>query len=146
MMMLESLDLSMNQLSGNIPPGMSSLNFLNHLNLSYNNLLGEISTSTQMQTMDASGFIGSQLCGLPLPKKCREKHETTPKVAGAEDKEEKYWFRLGIAMGFGVGFVGIVGPLLVCSFWRRAYYWFFNEYMWYKIDDCFIKVRLMLRN
>ena len=64
----------------------------------------------------------------------------------AEDEEEKYWFGLGIAVGFGVGFVGVIGPLLVCGVWRRAYFWFFNEYMRYKIEDCFIKVRYMLKN
>ncbi|XP_062094846.1 receptor-like protein EIX2 [Humulus lupulus] len=147
MKMLESFDVSLNQLSGNIPPGMSSLTFLNHLNLSYNNFSGEIPSSTQLQSMEASSFFGNQLCGLPLPKKCKEDHEATPRDASTEDdEEEKYWFRLGIVVGFGVGFAGVIVPLLVCGIWRRAYFWFFNEYMWYKIMDCFIKVKYMLRN
>ncbi|XP_062120030.1 receptor-like protein EIX2 [Humulus lupulus] len=144
--MLESLNLLMNQLSGVIPPSLSSLTFLNHLNLSYNNFSGEIPTSTQLQSMDQSYYIGNQLCGLPLLKKCREDHEITPNDASTEDEEEKYWFRLGIAVGFGVGFAGVIGPLLACGLWRRAYFWFFNEYMWYKIEDCFIRVRYKLQN
>ncbi|XP_062079819.1 receptor-like protein EIX1 [Humulus lupulus] len=116
MIMLESFDLSMNQLSGMIPPSMSSLTFLNHLNLAYNYLSGEIPTSTQLQSMDESCYIGNQLCELPLLKKCREDHEITPNDTSTEDEEEKYWFRLGIAVGFGVGFLGIIGPLLVCGF------------------------------
>ncbi|KAF4380264.1 hypothetical protein F8388_024557 [Cannabis sativa] len=151
MTVLESFDLSMNRLSGVIPPGLSSLTFLNHLNLSYNNFSDEIPTGTQLQSMENSSFIGNQyLCGLPLSKKCREDEEKTPKDAGdtteEDNEEEKYWFRLGIAVGFGVGFVGVIGPLLACGFWRRAYFWFFNEYMWYKIEDCFFKVRYMMRN
>ncbi|XP_062073798.1 receptor-like protein EIX1 [Humulus lupulus] len=146
---LESLDLSRNQLSGNIPPSMSSLTFLNFLNLSYNNLSGEIPTSTQLQSLNASSFIGNQLCGPPLLKTCREDHETTPTDAtteGGERQEEEYWFRLGIGMGFGVSFVGVIAPLLVCGFWRRAYFWFFQHYLWYKILDCFTKVKYMLQN
>ncbi|XP_030501273.2 receptor-like protein EIX1 [Cannabis sativa] len=153
MTMLESFDLSMNQLSGNIPQGMSSLTFLNHLNLSYNNFSGKIPTSTQLQSMEASSFIGNKLCGLPLPKNCTEDEEIMHKGTTSyntkeddDDEEEKYWFRLGIAVGFGVGFVGVIGPLLVCGFWRRAYFWFFNEYMWYKIEDWFFKVRYIMRN
>ncbi|KAF4398958.1 hypothetical protein G4B88_023552 [Cannabis sativa] len=146
MTVLESFDLSMNRLSGVIPPGLSSLTFLNHLNLSYNNFSDEIPTGTQLQSMENSSFIGNQyLCGLPLSKKCREDEEKTPKDASdtteEDNEEEKYWFRLGIAVGFGVGFVGVIGPLLACGFWRRAYFWFFNEYMWYKIEDCFFKLK-----
>lgn len=65
---------------------------------------------------------------------------------GGEDDDEEYWFRLGIAMGFGVGFLGVVSPLLFCRFWREAYYWFIQEYLWYKILDCFIKIKRMGRN
>nr|XP_023920256.1 receptor-like protein EIX2 [Quercus suber] len=45
---LESIDFYMNQLSGQIPSSMSSLTFLNHLNLSNNNLTGKIPLSTQL--------------------------------------------------------------------------------------------------
>ncbi|XP_062073703.1 receptor-like protein EIX2 [Humulus lupulus] len=143
---LESLDLSRNRLSGHIPSGMSSLKFLSFLNLSYNNLSGEIPTSTQLQTMDASGFIGNKLCGPPLLIKCREDHLTLNRDASSEDgerKDDEYWFRLGIGMGFGVSFVGVIGPLLVCGFWRRAYFWFFEEYVWYKFVDYCIKIKYM---
>ncbi|XP_062073707.1 receptor-like protein EIX2 [Humulus lupulus] len=114
--------------------------------VSFVGVIGEIPTSTQLQSMDASCYIRNQLCGLPLLKKCREDREITPKDASTEDEEEKYWFRLGIVVGFGVGFAGVIGPMLACGFWRRAYSWFFNEYMWYKIEDCFIRVRYKLQN
>ncbi|PON62451.1 LRR domain containing protein [Trema orientale] len=147
---LEALDLSRNQLTGNIPPGMSSLTFLNYLNLSYNNLSGEIPTSTQLQSLEASSFIGNQLCGPPLPISCTppEAGVTGTEHDGAEraSDEEEYWFRLGIGMGFVVGFLGVIAPLLVCGFWRRAYFWFIQEYLWYNILDYYVKFKYMMRN
>uniref|UniRef100_A0A7N2M9J0 Uncharacterized protein n=1 Tax=Quercus lobata TaxID=97700 RepID=A0A7N2M9J0_QUELO len=67
---LESLDFSENQLSGEIPPSMSNLTFLSQLNLANNNLIGEIPLSTQLQSLNASGFIGNKLCGPPLTDNC----------------------------------------------------------------------------
>ncbi|PON96925.1 LRR domain containing protein [Trema orientale] len=143
-----SLDISRNQLSGELPSSLSELSFLSHLNVSYNNFSGEIPLSTQLQSMEASSFIGNQLCGPPLPKRCRdEDHNTTGGDADGEEEaeeEDEYWFRLGVAVGFGVGFLGIIGPLVFCRFWRRAYFWFIQEYIWYKILDCFIKLKYML--
>ncbi|KAM6586396.1 hypothetical protein CsatA_009001 [Cannabis sativa] len=60
---LESLDLSRNRLCGHIPTRLSSLSFLSHLNLSYNNLSGQIPIGTQLQSMDASSFVGNKLFG-----------------------------------------------------------------------------------
>ncbi|KAF4380269.1 hypothetical protein F8388_024562 [Cannabis sativa] len=111
---LESLDLSKNHLLGHIPTSLSSLSFLSHLNLSYNNLSGQIPIGTQLQSMDASSFVGNKLCGPPL-KKCIEDHDTTHSNGSKEDGEredDEYWFRLGIAMGFGVSFLGVIVPLL----------------------------------
>ncbi|KAK9212660.1 hypothetical protein WN943_002042 [Citrus x changshan-huyou] len=55
---IEVIDFSNNQLSEEIPRSVSNLTFLNLLNLSYNYLSGEIPTSTQLQSFDASCFIG----------------------------------------------------------------------------------------
>ncbi|KAK2991189.1 hypothetical protein RJ640_002303, partial [Escallonia rubra] len=67
---LESLDFSRNQLSGEIPLTISSLTFLSYLNLSFNNFSGQIPTSTQLQSFNASCFIGNKLCGPPVSKNC----------------------------------------------------------------------------
>ncbi|PON63059.1 LRR domain containing protein, partial [Trema orientale] len=149
--MIESLDLSRNHLSGTIPPSISSLTFLCKLNLSYNNLSGEIPRSTQMQSLEASGFIGNQLCGPPLSSRCGEGGKTTLAggVAGNEDgereeEEEEYWFRMGIAVGFVMGFMAVIAPLFYSRFWRRVYFWFFEDYLWYKILDCFIKFKYII--
>ncbi|KAL2335363.1 hypothetical protein Fmac_016576 [Flemingia macrophylla] len=65
-----SIDLSKNQLSGEIPPTISNLSFLSMLDLSYNHLKGKIPIGTQLQSFDASNFIGNNLCGPPLPVNC----------------------------------------------------------------------------
>nr|GEU42981.1 putative leucine-rich repeat protein, plant-type [Tanacetum cinerariifolium] len=63
---LESLDLSMNKLSGELPMSLSSLNSLSSFNVSYNNLTGRIPSSTQLQSLNESCFVGNKLCGDPL--------------------------------------------------------------------------------
>ncbi|XP_031098272.1 receptor-like protein 54 [Ipomoea triloba] len=60
---LEALDLSLNNLTGNIPVQLEILTFLEVLNLSYNHLVGRIPRSTQLDTFDASSFMGNKgLC------------------------------------------------------------------------------------
>uniref|UniRef100_A0A0R0EB96 Disease resistance R13L4/SHOC-2-like LRR domain-containing protein n=1 Tax=Glycine max TaxID=3847 RepID=A0A0R0EB96_SOYBN len=73
---LQSIDFSRNQLSGEIPPTISNLSFLSMLDLSYNHLKGKIPTGTQLQTFDASSFIGNNLCGPPLPINCSSNGKT----------------------------------------------------------------------
>lgn len=148
----QSVDVSRNQLSGKIPPSISDLSFISLFNVSYNNLSGEIPLSTQLQSMEASNFIANQLCGPPLPKKCSADNNAT--LVGTIDDEgqkegdgdeEEYWFRLGIAVGFAVGFLGVISPLVFYGYYRRVYFWFFQEYLWYKILDCYIEFKCMGR-
>ena len=74
---LLSLDLSMNHLLGEISQSLADLTFLNHLNLSYNQLWGRIPLSTQLQSFDAISYISNaQLCGAPLTKNCTTDDES----------------------------------------------------------------------
>jgi hypothetical protein len=71
MTLLLSLDLSWNNLSGNIPDQLGLLTFLNQLNLSHNNLSGSIPNSNQFETFGASSFEDNPLlCGIALNKTC----------------------------------------------------------------------------
>ncbi|KAJ7968527.1 Leucine-rich repeat receptor protein kinase [Quillaja saponaria] len=138
MVRLESLDLSRNQLSGEIPPSISRLNFLSHFNVSCNSLSGEIPLSTQIQSLDASGFIGNELCGPPFTKSCSRNEKMTPidGDAGKGEGDGGPWFYFVVALGYVIGFWGACGPLLFSKPWRSAYFRFLDT-TWYKIQDCF---------
>uniref|UniRef100_A0A7N2LM75 Uncharacterized protein n=1 Tax=Quercus lobata TaxID=97700 RepID=A0A7N2LM75_QUELO len=99
---LESVDLSLNHLSGKIPPSMSNLTFLSLLDLSYNNLSGRILSSTQLQSFDALRYIGNpQLCGDPLPKNCiiEEQSLNRSPIGSVEDDSKNSSFYIDEFIG-----------------------------------------------
>ncbi|KAK2991179.1 hypothetical protein RJ640_002293 [Escallonia rubra] len=102
MKLLESLDFSRNQLSCEIRSSISSLTFLSYLNLSFNNLSGRIPTSTQLQSFNASCFIGNKLCGPPISKNYNVNGVTPDNryEEGKGDRPEVDWFYLCMALGF----------------------------------------------
>ncbi|KAL5804117.1 hypothetical protein ACOSQ3_030917 [Xanthoceras sorbifolium] len=124
---IESIDFSANQLSGEIPESISNLTFLSYLNLADNNLIGRIPTGTQIQSNEASCFAGNDLCGSPLPKNCTEtpEHENGGQKEGDEDEVD--WFYVSMALGFVVGFCGLLSPLLISRRWRYIYCGFLNR-------------------
>ncbi|KAI9112650.1 hypothetical protein K1719_016316 [Acacia pycnantha] len=133
---LESLDFSRNHLSGEIPPSMSKLSFLSLLNLSYNDLMGKIPTGTQIQSFEASSFVGNDLCGPPLNNNCSS-NSSNNKVD--KDREVDHvkginWFFVSMALGFIVGFWAVVGPVLFSASWRYAYFQFIDR-IWYKLQS-----------
>ncbi|XP_031248931.1 receptor-like protein EIX2 [Pistacia vera] len=118
---LESLDISANKLSGEIPIGISSLTFLSHLNLSNNKLSGGIPLGTQLQSFDASCYVGNDLCGPPLPQICTTTVPTPDYQNTDGNEHEVDWFYVAMAPGFVVGFWSLIGPLLVNRRWRYVY-------------------------
>jgi Leucine-rich repeat (LRR) protein len=48
---IESLDLSKNNLVGEIPTSLSNLTYVSYLDLSYNNLTGRILSGSQLDTL-----------------------------------------------------------------------------------------------
>ncbi|GLU19546.1 hypothetical protein SLE2022_357920 [Rubroshorea leprosula] len=131
---LESLDLSQNQLSGHLPGSMSQLNFLSTLNLSYNNFSGRIPLSTQMQSFDASAFVGNPaFCGLPLTPTCPgdEKSQSKPTDGGGKDNQEdsaEFWksFKPGMELGAAIGFVGVLAVKFDHP-WKHLCFQLFNN-------------------
>ena len=65
------MDLSRNCLFGKIHQQLTSLIFLEYLNLFQNQFIGPISQGGQFWTFQSSSFKGNfGLCGFQLPKKC----------------------------------------------------------------------------
>ncbi|GLT94951.1 hypothetical protein SLE2022_126600 [Rubroshorea leprosula] len=126
MSLLESLDLSVNILLGSIPKSMSSLSFLSHLNLSDNQLTGKIPSSTQLQSFDASCYIGNKLCVLLLTDNCSEVNHVVP-GSGNNGRKDLYgvkvnWSLVSMALGFIFGFWSVLSPLVIGKQWRHAWY------------------------
>ena len=125
---MESLDLSNNKFCGEIPQGMAYLNFLGYLNLSCNNFNGYIPIGTQLQSFNASSYIGNpKLCGAPLIFCATEegnRKTATPYIGNEGDDSIRESLCLGMGVGFGVGFWLICGPLFLIRKWRHTYYRF----------------------
>eukprot|EP00256_Glycine_max_P056630 XP_014624246.1 receptor-like protein EIX2 [Glycine max] len=129
---LQSIDFSRNQLFGEIPPSIANLSFLSMLDLSYNHLKGNIPTGTQLQTYDASSFIGNNLCGPPLPINCSSNGKTHSYEGS--DGHGVNWFFVSMTIGFIVGFWIVIAPLLICRSWRYAYFHFL-DHAWFKLQS-----------
>ncbi|VAI68822.1 unnamed protein product [Triticum turgidum subsp. durum] len=80
---------------------MTALTSLSHMNLSYNNLSGKIPTGNQLQTFDASDYIGNiGLCGYPLTNNCTGNSSSRPTHVDHGDGSEDISLYLGLAVGF----------------------------------------------
>ncbi|KAG4922163.1 hypothetical protein JHK86_050976 [Glycine max] len=112
---LEALDLSSNHFDGEIPTQLANLNFLSYLDLSSNRLVGKIPVGNQLQTFDASSFVGNaELCGAPLPKNCSNETYGLPCTFG--------WNIIMVELGFVFGLALVIDPLLFWKQWRQ-WYW-----------------------
>lgn len=84
---IESLDLSGNKHSGEIPAELVQLTFLSVFNISNNFLTGTIPQANQFSTFHISSFAGNLgLCGTPLPNKCAVSENLPP------DQDSESWF------------------------------------------------------
>ncbi|KAH6803333.1 hypothetical protein C2S51_034779 [Perilla frutescens var. frutescens] len=136
MKQLESLDLSRNSLSGQIPNGFTLLTSLSYLNLSFNKLTGRIPESTQLSTMEASSFMGNNLCGPPLAKSCSSNGDEVDgqKEEKQGEKSEIKWLYVFLSLGYAVGFSAACTALVLKKSWRYAYFGLL-ERVW---DDIYV--------
>lgn len=112
---LESLDLSQNNLSRTILTEIQLLTYLSKFNVSYNNLLGAIPQGGQMMTFSSSCFTNnSALCGLQIYVSCSSILLDSPKASkDSEDTKDYIWWDMGMATGFVVSFLIVMGILWV---------------------------------
>ncbi|PRQ18575.1 putative non-specific serine/threonine protein kinase [Rosa chinensis] len=151
MQKLESLDLSRNQISGHIPTSFSSLHFLGVLDLSNNQLSGRIPVSTQLQTFNATKYMGNPgLCGPPLSPNCPGDEATEDDHNKEREHDNDGLISLGFfistVLGFITGFWIVCGSLLLKSSWRYAYFKFLdNAKDWIYVRAVVYKAKLQRR-
>ena len=120
---LESLDQSSNKLFGKIPVQLAGgLIFLSFLDLSFNQLVGQIPSIKQFATFLETSYEGNQglICGFPLKSHCT--YEESPRLWPPTYKKKHWnygivieWNYIRAKLGFVFGFRIIIGPLM---FWR----------------------------
>ncbi|KAG2577535.1 hypothetical protein PVAP13_6NG104106 [Panicum virgatum] len=124
----ESLDLSWNNLFGEIPSSMSNLTSLSYFNLSYNNLYGRIPSGRQLDTINVDNptlmYISNNgLCGTPLPNNCSGNNSLIDGYHNSsKHKLELMSFNIGLILGFVVGLWMAFCALLFMKTWRITYY------------------------
>ncbi|XP_047249390.1 receptor-like protein 56 [Capsicum annuum] len=124
MISLESLDLSYNHFTGEIPVTLTLLDFLAYLNLSYNNLSGLIPTNPHFDTLyqDGTAYIGNKyLCGAPDGMSCSNSNgPSTNETAENRYDQENVLFVVVIFSGFVTGTSGVFLLLyLIDDNWRN---------------------------
>ncbi|CAN0917024.1 Receptor-like protein EIX2 [Linum grandiflorum] len=130
---VRSLDLSWNNFSGEIPGQITRLATLQYLNLSHNS--GKIPSSTQLQSLDSSSFVGNkQLCGRPLNERCETK-DVVPGFGKGNEDSGLSWFSGNIVIGFVAGLWAVIIPVAVNPRWRLFYFGFL-DYMGIKLWTC----------
>ncbi|KAH7854287.1 hypothetical protein Vadar_012106 [Vaccinium darrowii] len=141
-----SMDLSDNNISGEIPEEVTSLLGLRSLNLPGNHLTGaipkEIGNMGLLESLDLSrnqlsGKIPQSMSTLRTSTHTELQHRWSPPEGHDEEgtKSEVEWFYVTAALGFVVGFWVVFGPLLYKRSWRDTYFEFLDE-MWKRICNC----------
>ncbi|KAK8987912.1 hypothetical protein V6N11_065517 [Hibiscus sabdariffa] len=131
---MESLDLSHNNLSDEIPNQLVELNTLEVFSVAYNNLSGSIpKPKVQFGTFIGSCYKRNPfLCG-PLPYKSCSKTDSSSIVSTASDDDEEdswvdtYVFRVSFLVSYAVMLFTTLCVLYINSYWRTTWFSFVGE-------------------
>ncbi|KAL6284576.1 hypothetical protein ACE6H2_015505 [Prunus campanulata] len=120
---------NLNQIEGRISTSLARIDRLDFLDLSFNNLSGEIPIGTQLQSFDTS--------------MCADQNVHTDLSNREDDKDELITLGFYISMGFGfaAGLWGVCSTLIFKSSWRYAYFKFLNGLN----DWLYVRVALIKR-
>jgi hypothetical protein len=131
MQSLESLDLSENNLYGEIPQSLSNVTYLSFMDLSHNNLTGRIPSGAQLDTLYAQnpliydGNVG--LCGYPLHKNCTDNNGEPKHGDQKRDEHVVLTFSFGFGIGYVVGLWVVFCLILFNKSWRIAHFRLFDK-------------------
>ncbi|XP_059428750.1 receptor-like protein 9DC3 [Corylus avellana] len=143
---LESLDLSSNKLTGEIPFQLADgLIFLSVLNLSFNQLVGKIPQIKQFATFSETSYEGNiGLCGITLKEKCtREEPRSSPPTSEETHSNSRNaidWNFLSVELGFIFGLGIVIGPLMFWKRWRICYYKHADDIFFKMFPQLYIKI------
>ncbi|CAH9133043.1 unnamed protein product [Cuscuta epithymum] len=150
---LDALDLSNNHLSGSIPQSLALIDRISALNVSNNNLSGKIPKSTQLQSFDASAYMGNLgLCGDPLLNTCPGEELTYPSPPGFSEEEkgedvDKIFggdFYASMGVGYAFGFLTIVGTVLSNRSFRFSFFKVLDDFAnWAYVVAAIYKAKLL---
>ncbi|KAK1364374.1 Leucine-rich repeat receptor-like kinase protein FLORAL ORGAN NUMBER1 [Heracleum sosnowskyi] len=148
------IDLSTNNLTGEIPIGVTKLLELKGLNLSGNRFNGKVPleigqlkglecldlstnkfSGTQLQGFNTSTYEGNPgLCGKPLINICPGDEpadqaglSSSDFEINGDDSEYKRWLYISVVLGFSTTFWGIIGTLVLNRRWRHSYFLFLEN-------------------
>ncbi|KAK8490336.1 hypothetical protein V6N11_055657 [Hibiscus sabdariffa] len=129
---MESLDLSHNNLSGEIPNQLVELNTLEVFSVAYNNLSGSIpEPKAQFETFIESSYEGNPLlCGPLLHKSCSK--TDSPSTASDADEGEDRWldtyvFRVSFLVSYAVMLFTTLFVLYINPYWRTTWFSFVGK-------------------
>ncbi|ESW12428.1 hypothetical protein PHAVU_008G111600 [Phaseolus vulgaris] len=121
----ESLDLSFNKLSGEIPTQLSELTFLSSFNVSYNNLSGAIERKEQFLTFEESCFIGNPLlCGPPLARSCNPAPDVLPNDSDIGSWVDMLVFCVTFAVSYTSFLLVTAAALYINPYWRQLSFYY----------------------
>jgi hypothetical protein len=138
--------LSSNELTGEIPFQLADgLIFLSVLNLSFNQLVGQIPQIKQFTTFPETSYEGNRgLCGIPLKEKgTREKPGSSPPISEETHSNSTNaidWNFLSAELGFIFGFGIVIGPLMFWKRWRICYYKHADDIFFKMFPQLYIRI------
>ncbi|KAH0724612.1 hypothetical protein KY289_000470 [Solanum tuberosum] len=136
-----SMDMSSNNLSGDIPISLTHLAGLRSFNLSKNSRIpNDIGDMKVLESVDLSenqlyGQIPQSFSSLTTLSylNLSDNNLSDDNIPNHEyevddsDKDEVDWFYISMAIGFALSFWGVCGSLLFKRSWRHAYFRFLNR-------------------
>ncbi|CAK9309368.1 unnamed protein product [Citrullus colocynthis] len=136
---LRYLNLSFTYFHGTIPRSLGNLNKLVDLDFNNDNVILDVMGYLYLGVLfiDGLGWVSSfpsleylDFSGIRIVQNENSSEPSIDQIknnSNEEDELEKMWFWIIVMVGYGLGFWGVVGPLILKRSWRSAYFQFMDE-------------------